>query len=126
MGISDHKAKWLSRRVLKTALVNGLLLNMFGWIGNAIILRGEWREAVTIINIISPLNISGPLREVLTLVPDFIYGYLMIIIYLYIGVMEGFTRKAKYKRSSSHFCLDCSPPTSDLLRQTCCQLGSHA
>jgi hypothetical protein len=91
----NHRIEWFSWQVLKTALVNGFLLNLFGWIGNAIILKGEWREAQSMITFISPLNISGPFREVLTLVPDFIYGYGMIIIYLYIGTLEGFSRKAR-------------------------------
>jgi hypothetical protein len=34
-------------------------------------------------------------RELLTLAPDFIYGYLSIIVYLYIGRVEGFTMQSK-------------------------------
>lgn len=93
----NHRVKWLNSKVLKTALVNGFFLNLFGWIGNAILLRGAWQEAESRITFISPLNVSGPAREALSLVPDFIYGYLMIIIYQHIAVTEGFTWSARLK-----------------------------
>lgn len=93
----NSKVQWLGPKVWQTALVNGLLLNLFGWMGNAIVLNGEWRRAESTLTPISTLNITGPLREAMSLAPDFIYGYLMVIIYQYMGMAEGFGTKAKVK-----------------------------
>jgi hypothetical protein len=90
------KIKWLSLPILKAALLNGFLLNLFGWLGNALLLRGEWNEAATVIGVMDTPNFSGLTRELLSLAPDFMYGYLSIIVYLYIAHVEGFNLKSKF------------------------------
>lgn len=89
------KINWLDTRVLKAGALNGFLLNLFGWLGNVFLLRSSWMEAATHMATMDEPNISGWPREVLTLAPDFIYGYLSVIIYLYIGRVEGFTMRSK-------------------------------
>lgn len=89
------KINWLDTRVLKAGALNGFLLNLFGWLGNAFLLRSSWKEAATHITTMDEPNISGWPRELLTLAPDFIYGYLSVIVYFYIGQVEGFTMKSK-------------------------------
>ena len=93
--MSPMKIKWVSKQILKAGLLNGFLLNLLGWLGNAFLLRSSWNEAATHMATMDKPNFSGLTRELLTLAPDFIYGYLSIIVYLYIGQVEGFTMRSK-------------------------------
>jgi hypothetical protein len=59
-------------RVLLVGLLLGLMFNILGWLGNIFVLGHMWREA-TLPIADSPWR-QSPWRDVVSLLPDFIYG----------------------------------------------------
>jgi len=67
--MSESKVRWT--KLLWTGLVIGFVLNLLGWIGNQIVLGDLWDSAVTQV---TPLRTRTLANELISLVPDFIYG----------------------------------------------------
>lgn len=67
--MSESDVRWT--QLLWTGLVIGLILNLLGWFGNQIVLGDLWDRAVTQV---TPLRTRTLANEVISLVPDFIYG----------------------------------------------------
>ncbi|MGH2362835.1 MAG: hypothetical protein ACRDGM_20095 [bacterium] len=58
-------------RTLVAGLAAGFLLNVLGWLGNQLVLGELWSKTVATV---APLRERTWVNEVLSLVPDFIYG----------------------------------------------------
>lgn len=58
-------------RILRTGLAAGLLMNVLGWIGNQLLLGPLWKDAI---QTVVPLRSRTWVNEIVSLVPDFIYG----------------------------------------------------
>jgi hypothetical protein len=58
-------------RILRAGLAAGLLMNVLGWIGNQLVLGPLWKDAI---GAVVPLRSRTWINEVVSLVPDFIYG----------------------------------------------------
>ena len=63
------------------ALVSGLYLNALGWLGNAVILQADWKAAAGQIGQALDLPWPALVRELLTLVSDFVYAFALVWIY---------------------------------------------
>ena len=59
------------RRILRVGLAAGLLMNVLGWIGNQLLLGPLWKDAI---QTVVPLRSRTWVNEVVSLVPDFMYG----------------------------------------------------
>ncbi|HSJ62930.1 MAG TPA: hypothetical protein VK922_03380 [Gemmatimonadaceae bacterium] len=60
-------------------LAAGLLLNVLGWIGNQLVLGRMWR---TTVSTVTPLRQRTLFNELLSLVPDFVYGIALAWLFL--------------------------------------------
>ena len=58
-------------RILRVGLAAGLLMNVLGWIGNQLVLGPLWKDAI---QTVVPLRTRTWVNEVVSLVPDFMYG----------------------------------------------------
>lgn len=58
-------------RVLRVGLTAGLLMNVLGWIGNQLLLGPLWKDAI---QTVVPLRSRTWVNEVVSLVPDLLYG----------------------------------------------------
>ena len=58
-------------RILRVGLAAGLLMNVLGWIGNQLLLGPLWKDAI---QTVVPLRSRTWVNEVVSLVPDFMYG----------------------------------------------------
>ena len=56
----------------KAGAVAGFVMNLFGWIGNQVLLGRLWREAI---RVSLPGRQRGMLNEIVSLAPDFVYGF---------------------------------------------------
>ncbi len=61
----------MTRRTMAVGLLTGLLLNIVGWLGNQLVLGRLWRTAISTV---APLRERSWVNEVVSLVPDFVYG----------------------------------------------------
>lgn len=73
-------------RVLWSGLVVGFLFNVLGWLGNVFLLGPLWRDAMSAAPT-TPWR-DSPWRDVISLVPDFIYG--MAACWLYVAMAGRF------------------------------------
>jgi len=73
----------MAGRVLRAGLLVGLFLNAFGWLGNVFLLGPMWREAFTGLPT-TPWR-ESPWRDVVSFVPDFLYG--IAICWLYVALL---------------------------------------
>jgi len=67
--MSNDALGW--NRILRVGLAAGLLMNVLGWIGNQLLLGPLWKDAV---QAIVPVRSRTWVNEVVSLVPDFMYG----------------------------------------------------
>ena len=82
-------------RIAQVGLILGLLLNLLGWLGNVFVLGPLWNEALIYVHE-SPWR-STIWREIVTLVPDFIYGIVMVSLYTYLSTTQGPTLRTASK-----------------------------
>jgi hypothetical protein len=75
-------------RVLRSGLVLGLFLNLVGWLGNVFLLGSLWQSAFAA----APVTEwrANPWRDVISLVPDFVYG--IAICWLYESLVSRYGR----------------------------------
>ena len=74
-------------RVLSTGLLAGLVMNVFGWLGNQLWLGREWDAAIAG----SPFAVARTrtiMHEVGSLAPDFVYG--LALAWLFVVLARGF------------------------------------
>jgi hypothetical protein len=71
-------------RILRVGLAAGLLMNVVGWIGNQLALGPLWKDAI---QTVVPLRSRTWVNELVSLVPDFIYG--IAIAWLYAELARG-------------------------------------
>jgi membrane associated rhomboid family serine protease len=57
--------------ILRAGLAAGLLMNVLGWIGNQLVLGPLWQDAI---GAVVPLRSRTWINEIVSLVPDLIYG----------------------------------------------------
>lgn len=69
-------------RVLWVGLLVGLVLNLLGWLGNVFLLGSLWQEAF-VATTVTPWR-DSPWRDLVSLLPDFIYG--VAVCWLYAGL----------------------------------------
>lgn len=85
----------MPRRVFSTGLVAGLLMNIFGWLGNQLWLGREWDAALSG----SPFA-EGRVRtiwhELGSLAPDFIYGLAFAWLFVVLARAFGPSRRLAY------------------------------
>ena len=74
-------------RILWSGLTVGLLLNVLGWIGNVFVLGPMWQEAFSGVTTTSWRD--SPWRDVISLVPDFIYGIAICWLYTALAARYG-------------------------------------
>lgn len=70
------KIKW--GKVIAAGLLAGLALNAIGWVGNALLLRAWWRAANSQVHLFRQRTFAN---ELLTLLPDFVYGVALAWLY---------------------------------------------
>ena len=73
-----------SRRIVQAGLIAGVLLNLFGWLGNAFLLREAWREAVPRAPLAQREKTEVLRHSLVSLIPDFVYG--IALAWLYVAV----------------------------------------
>jgi len=69
MGCRQVSPGW--HRILRVGLAAGLLMNVLGWIGNQLLLGPLWKDAI---QTVVPLRSRTWVNELVSLVPDFMYG----------------------------------------------------
>lgn len=73
-------------RILAIGLLIGLLLNLTGWLGNNFLLRDMWKEIGTAVSSVAWR--ASIWRDVLSFVPDFVYG--IAICWLYVKLRPNY------------------------------------
>ena len=73
-------------RILAIGLLIGLLLNLTGWLGNNFLLRDMWKEIGTAVSSVAWRDSIW--RDVLSFVPDFVYG--IAICWLYVKLRPNY------------------------------------
>ena len=73
-------------RILGVGLAAGLLMNAVGWIGNQLVLGPLWKDAI---QTIVPLRTRTWVNELVSLVPDFIYGIAIAWLYVELARNRG-------------------------------------
>jgi len=84
MGCRPVSPGW--HRILRVGLAAGLLMNVLGWIGNQLVLGPLWRDAI---QTVVPLRSRTWVNELVSLVPDFMYG--IAIAWLFAGLAAATT-----------------------------------
>lgn len=88
---ADRQAEFLPPparpRRLRVVLLLGVLLNLLGWLGNAVLLREEWRAALSVA-LVRPRDRGLP-GELVTLVPEFVYAAAWVWLYLQVREARG-------------------------------------
>ena len=74
-------------RTLTTGLWTGVLMNALGWVGNAFLLRQEWREAIAAGA--GATRTRTGLNEIVSLIPDFVYGLALAWLYAHLRATLG-------------------------------------
>jgi hypothetical protein len=74
-------------RILWAGLLVGFVLNLLGWLGNVFLLGPMWQEAFT--GLATSAWRDSPWRDVISLVPDFIYGIAICWLYAALAVRYG-------------------------------------
>jgi uncharacterized membrane protein len=75
-------------RILWSGLILGLLLNFLGWIGNVFLLGPAWEAAFLSVPVTAWRG--SPWRDVISLLPDFVYG--IAICWAYAGLAPRYGR----------------------------------
>lgn len=70
-------------RILRVGLTAGLLMNVLGWIGNQLLLGPLWKDAI---QTVVPLRSRTWVNEIVSLVPDLIYG--IAIAWLFVVLVQ--------------------------------------
>ena len=73
-------------RILRVGLAAGLLMNVVGWVGNQLVLGPLWKDAI---NTVVPLRSRAWFNELVSLVPDFIYGIAIAWLYVELARSRG-------------------------------------
>ena len=73
-------------RILRVGLAAGLLMNVVGWVGNQLVLGPLWKDAI---QTVVPLRSRTWVNELLSLVPDFIYGIAIAWLYVELARSHG-------------------------------------
>lgn len=73
-------------RILRVGLAAGLLMNVVGWIGNQLVLGPLWKDAI---QTVVPLRSRTWVNELVSLVPDFIYGIAIAWLYVELAHNRG-------------------------------------
>jgi hypothetical protein len=73
-------------RILRAGLAAGLLMNVVGWIGNQLVLGPLWKDAI---QTVVPLRSRTWVNELVSLVPDFIYGIAIAWLYVELARNRG-------------------------------------
>lgn len=82
-------------RVLSTGLLTGLVMNIFGWLGNQLWLGGEWDAAIAG----SPFagtRVRTIWHELGSLAPDFVYGLAFAWLFVVLARAFGPSRRLAY------------------------------
>ena len=74
-------------RILWAGLLVGFVLNLLGWLGNVFLLGPMWQEAFT--GVATTAWRDSPWRDVISLVPDFIYGIAICWLYAALAARYG-------------------------------------
>lgn len=74
-------------RILWAGLLVGFVLNLLGWLGNVFLLGPMWHEAFT--GVAATAWRDSPWRDVISLVPDFIYGVAICWLYAALAARYG-------------------------------------
>lgn len=75
-------------RILWSGLILGLFLNFLGWLGNIFLLGPSWEAAFLSIPVTAWR--ASPWRDVISLLPDFVYG--IAICWTYAGLAPRYGR----------------------------------
>jgi hypothetical protein len=75
-------------RILWSGLILGLFLNFLGWLGNVFLLGPLWKAAFLTIPVTAWR--ASPWRDVVSLLPDFVYG--IAICWAYAGLVPRYGR----------------------------------
>jgi len=73
-------------RIVRVGLAAGLLLNILGWIGNQLVLGPLWKDAILQV---APLRNRTWVNELVSLVPDFVYGVAMAWLFVVLATQRG-------------------------------------
>jgi len=73
-------------RILRVGLAAGLLMNVVGWIGNQLVLGPLWKDAI---QTVVPLRSRTWVNELVSLVPDFVYGIAIAWLYVELARNRG-------------------------------------
>lgn len=73
-------------RVLRAGLAAGLLMNVLGWLGNQLVLGSLWKSAIVAA---APRRSRTWVHELVSLVPDFIYGIAVAALFVALARHSG-------------------------------------
>jgi hypothetical protein len=74
--------------ILRAGLAAGLLMNVLGWIGNQLLLGPLWKDAM---QTVVPLRSRTWVNEIVSLVPDFMYGIAIAWLFAVLAQTRGRT-----------------------------------
>ena len=81
--------KITTARYVGVSLLLGFVLNILGWLGNVFLLGDLWDEALVLVHD-TPWR-ATIWRELLTLLPYFVYAFFMVRLYIYMSATLGAT-----------------------------------
>jgi hypothetical protein len=84
--MSNEASATPAGRILRVGLAAGLLMNLVGWVGNQLVLGPLWKDAI---RTVVPLRNRTWVNELLSLVPDFIYGIAIAWLYVELARSRG-------------------------------------
>ena len=85
----------MSPRVLSTGLLVGLVMNVFGWLGNQLWLGREWDAAIAGSSF-AATRVRTIWNEVGSLAPDFVYGLALAWLFVVLARAFGPSRIVAY------------------------------
>lgn len=86
----------MTRRIVSTGLLAGLLMNVFGWLGNQLWLGGEWEAAVAG-SAFAATRERTVWHEIASLMPDFVYGLALAWLVVLAARTLGRQRRVAYR-----------------------------
>lgn len=85
----------MPRRTLTTGLLAGLLMNVFGWLGNQLWLGREWERAIAGSGF-AATRVRTIWNELGSLLPDFVYGLALAGLCVLAASALGRSRRVAY------------------------------
>ena len=90
----------MNKRVFVAGLAAGAVLNVVGWLGNQLVLGRMWKDTI---QTVVPLRSRTWVNEVVSLLPDFVYGVALAWLFALL-VQAGASRSQAVLKASAWVC----------------------